>query len=173
MTIERNRAKSETWNGADDDVRRLRTVMGRYATGVTVVTTRRPSGPVGMTANSVTSVSIDPPLLLWCPARRSARFAAFDAAEHYAIHVLAADQLALCQRFSRSGDDFADLELGETPDGLPALPGCLARFDCRAEARHDGGDHAILVGRILRAEMREGDPLLFWNGRYGDFLHHS
>jgi flavin reductase (DIM6/NTAB) family NADH-FMN oxidoreductase RutF len=173
MTIERDISNSESWNGATDGARRLRTVMGRYATGVTVVTTRGPSGPLGMTANSVTSVSIDPPLILWCPARSSARFPAFAAADHYAIHVLAADQLALCQRFSRSGDDFSGLEIGETPYGLPALPDCLARFDCRAEARHDGGDHAILLGRILRAEMREGDPLLFWNGRYGDFLHHS
>lgn len=165
-------AETEIWTGAADGTRRLRMVMGRYATGVTVVTTRGPSGPLGMTANSVTSVSLDPPLLLWCPSRASQRFAAFETADHYAIHVLAADQLALCHRFSRSGDDFAGLEIGETPDGLPALPGCLARFDCRAEARHDGGDHAILVGRVLRAEMREGDPLLFWNGRYGDFLHH-
>lgn len=172
MTVERDMTALENWNGATDGSRRLRTVMGRYATGVTVVTTCGAAGPIGMTANSVTSVSLDPPLILWCPSRSSARFPVFAAADHYAIHVLAADQLALCQRFSRSGDDFSGLEPGTTPDGLPALPGCLARFDCRAEARHDGGDHAILVGRILRAEMREGDPLLFWNGRYGDFLHH-
>ncbi len=172
MTVERDMTTFETWNGVTDGARRLRTVMGRYATGVTVVTTCGAAGPIGMTANSVTSVSLDPPLILWCPARSSARFPVFSAADHYAIHVLAADQLALCQRFSRSGEDFSGLEVGLTPDGLPALPGCLARFDCRAEAHHDGGDHAILVGRILRAEMREGDPLLFWNGRYGDFLHH-
>jgi flavin reductase (DIM6/NTAB) family NADH-FMN oxidoreductase RutF len=173
MTMERDISDLATWTGATDGATRLRTVMGRYATGVTVVTTLGPSGPIGMTANSVTSVSIDPPLILWCPSRSSARFPAFEAADHYAIHVLAADQLSLCHRFSRRGDDFSGLEMGVTPDGLPALPGCLARFDCRAEARHDGGDHAILVGRILRAELREGDPLLFWNGRYGDFLHHS
>lgn len=171
MTTEHHHT-TQSWTGAGDGTRRLRAALGRYATGVTVVTTQGPLGPLGMTANSVTSVSLDPPLVLWCPSRASARFAAFETAEHYAIHVLAADQLALCQRFSRSGDDFGGIETGVTPDGLPALPGCLARFDCRAEARHDGGDHAILVGRVLRAEMREGDPLLFWNGRYGDFLHH-
>jgi len=171
--IGRDMTKLETWTETAEGARHLRAFLGRYATGVTVVTTRGPSGPLGMTANSVTSVSIDPPLILWCPARSSARFPAFEAADHYAIHVLAADQLALCQRFSRSGGDFSALELGETPEGLPALTGCLARFDCRAEARHDGGDHAILVGRVLRAEMRDGDPLLFWNGRYGDFLHHN
>lgn len=168
-------ALSEIWTEADgaDGTRRLRTALGRYATGVTVVTTQGTRGPLGMTANSVTSVSLEPPLILWCPARASARFADFAAAEHYAVHILASDQLALCRRFSQSGDDFTGLDLTSTPEGMPALPGCVARFDCRAEARHDGGDHAILVARVLRAEMRPGDPLLFWNGRYGDFLHHG
>lgn len=163
----------ETGPDAAEATRPLRTALGRYATGVTVVTADGPAGPVGMTANSFTSVSLDPPLILWCPSRASARFATFVAAEHYAVHVLASDQLAICRQFSLSGTDFSGLDLGRTPEGLPALPGCVARFDCRAEARHDGGDHAILVGRILRAVLNPGDPLLFWNGRYGDFLHHG
>lgn len=151
--------------------RALRTALGRYATGVTVVTARTARGPVGITANSFTSVSLDPPLVLWCPARSSARFAAFTTADHYAIHVLAADQLDLCRRFARSGDDFAGLDLAEAPEGPPILHGCLARFDCAAHAAHEGGDHAILVGRVLRGFVRTGTPLLFWDGRYGDFLH--
>ncbi len=151
----------------------LRAALGRYATGVTVVTTTGDRGPVGITANSFTSVSLDPPLVLWCPARNSARFSAFAAARHFAIHVLAADQLDLCRRFARAGGDFAGLDIGATPEGLPLLPGCLARFDCSAEAAHEGGDHAILVGRVLRVAMRDGEPLLFWGGRYGDFLHHD
>lgn len=168
-------ALSEVWTEADGPggTRRLRTALGRYATGVTVVTAQGAKGPVGMTANSFTSVSLDPPLILWCPARASARFAAFEAAGHYAVHVLASDQLALCRRFSQSGNDFAGLDLALTPEGMPALSGCVARFDCRAVARHDGGDHGIFVARVLRAELRDGDPLLFWNGRYGDFLHHG
>ncbi|WP_343079453.1 flavin reductase family protein [Ostreiculturibacter nitratireducens] len=153
--------------------RALREALGRYATGVTIVTAQSPEGPVGMTANSFTSVSLDPPLVLWCPARSSGRFPAFAAASHYAIHVLAADQLDLCRRFAREGRDFAGLGDKVTPEGAPALPGCLARFDCAAHAAHEGGDHAILVGQVLRAEMRAGDPLIFWGGRYGDFLHQA
>ena len=156
-----------------DGKRAFRAALGRYATGVTVVTTQTAKGPVGITANSFTSVSLDPPLVLWCPAKASARFTAFTEAGHYAIHVLAADQLDLCHRFARAGGDFAGLDPGATPEGLPLLPGCLARFECERYAEYDGGDHAILVARVLRAELRVGDPLLFWGGRYGDFLRHE
>jgi len=158
---------------AAGDGRAFRAALGRYATGVTVVTARGPEGPVGMTANSFSSLSLNPPLVLWCPATGSSRFPAFAEATHYAIHVLAADQIDLCRRFARDGRDFAGTGAEETPEGVPALPGCLARFDCAAEARHPGGDHAILVGRVLRAVTRPGDPLLFWGGRYGDFMHHG
>lgn len=158
---------------SSDSGRALREALGHYATGVTVVTTNGPDGPLGMTANSFTSVSLDPALVLWCPARRSRRFDAFLQATHYAIHVLAADQLALCLRFARSGDDFSGLDLTHTPEALPVLPGVLARFDCAAESSHPGGDHVILVGRVLRATTRPGDPLLFWGGRYGDFMRHD
>lgn len=151
--------------------RALRDAFGHFATGVTVVTTVGPHGPVGITANSFSSVSLEPPLVLWCPARRSTRFEAFVAARHYAIHVLASDQLDLCRHFSRAGGGFEGFGSGLTPEGMPSLPGVLARFDCAAEASHEGGDHAILVGRVLRAETRAGDPLVFWGGRYGDFLH--
>jgi flavin reductase (DIM6/NTAB) family NADH-FMN oxidoreductase RutF len=155
------------------EARAFRTALGRYATGVTVVTAMGPDGPVGMTANSFTALSLDPPLVLWCPARRSARFAALTAAQHFAIHVLAHDQLDLGLTFARAGDAFAGLQEGTTPEGAPTLPGVLARFDCAAHALHDGGDHAILVGRVLRARFRDGAPLLFWGGLYGDFLRHD
>lgn len=156
-----------------ETLRALRDALGRYATGVSVVTTSGPSGPMGITANSFTSLSLDPPLVLWCPARSSSRFAAFAAASHYSIHVLAADQLALCRHFARSGGDFDGIAHDQTPEGIPALTDCLARFDCRAHALHDGGDHAILVGEVLRVTTRPGTPLIFWGGRYGDFLHHD
>ena len=156
-----------------ESTRAFRDVLGHFATGVVVVTATGPRGPVGITANSFTSVSLEPPMVLWCAARRSERFESFLNAPHYAIHVLGAGQLALCRHFARSGDDFSPFGGEETPEGLPALPGCLARIDCAADARHDGGDHAILVGRVLRATLRDGDPLLFWRGRYGDFIHHG
>ena len=157
---------------ADEGARALRDALSHYATGVTVVTATAPDGPVGITANSFTSVSLDPPLVLWCPALASARYPLFAQAGHYAIHILAADQLDTCQRFARDGRDFAGLS-EVTPEGAPALPGCLARIDCAAHGTHEGGDHAILVGRVLRAQTRPGDPLLFWGGRYGDFLQHG
>lgn len=156
-----------------DGARAFRDALGRYATGVTIITTDGLDGPVGMTANSFTSLSLDPPLILWCPARRSPRFSAFAAAKHYAIHILAANQAELCMRFARDGRDFTDLPDTTTLEGAPALPGCVARLDCAAHAQYDGGDHEILVARVLRAEVRHGDPLLFWRGRYGDFLHHD
>jgi flavin reductase (DIM6/NTAB) family NADH-FMN oxidoreductase RutF len=159
---------------ARDAGRALRDALGRYATGVTVITMRGPDGPLGMTANSFTSVSLDPALVLWCPAKRSSRHDSFVAATHFAIHVLAADQLDLCLRFARSGGNFDGVATDVTPEGQPALPGAMARFDCSRHALHDGGDHTIVVGRVLRATTRaEGEPLLFWGGRYGDFMHHA
>lgn len=158
---------------AEEKARALRTALGRYATGVTVVTAVAADGPVAMTANSFTALSLDPPLVLWCPARRSARFGALVAAGHFAIHVLSHDQLDLGLHFARSGNDFSPHDGALTPEGAPALTGVLARFDCAAHAVHDGGDHAIVVGRVLRATFRDGAPLLFWGGLYGDFLRHD
>jgi flavin reductase (DIM6/NTAB) family NADH-FMN oxidoreductase RutF len=151
-----------------EDHRSLRDAFGRFATGVTVVTTTTSEGPVGFTANSFSSLSLDPPLVLWSPAKSSRRFGAFAGAGHYAIHVLADDQTGLIQRFTRSGEGFTGLEHSLTGEGLPVLS-ALARFDCAAHAMHDGGDHAILVGRVLRVTVRDGAPLVFSQGRYGGF----
>lgn len=152
-----------------DNQRALRDAFGRFATGVTLVTTSGPTGPVGFTANSFASVSLDPPLVLWSPARASRRFGVFAGASHYAIHILSADQADLIQRFSGTGAGFADLDHGLTEEGLPTLPTALARFDCAAHAAHDGGDHAILVGQVLRVTLGDGAPLVFCEGCYGGF----
>ena len=152
-----------------DDARALRDAFGRFATGVCLMTTMGPEGPVGFTANSFSSVSLDPPLVLWSPARASRRFGVFAGASHYAIHVLGAEEVDLIARFSRAGEGFAGLDHGVTDEGLPVLPNALARFDCTAHAAHDGGDHAILVGRVLRVTQRSGEPLIFSQGRYGRF----
>ena len=149
--------------------REFRDALGRFATGVTVVTTDTPQGALGITANSFASVSLDPPLVLWSPARASRRFPAFAAAERYAIHILGSDQVDLCQRFTRDGFDFAGLDWQAGPDGVPLIGGCLARFDCARVDTHDGGDHLIVVGRVIEAEHREGAPLLFSCGSYGRF----
>lgn len=154
---------------APDDPRALRDAFGRFATGVCLVTAQGPEGPVGFTANSFASVSLEPPLVLWSPARASRRFGVFSAAGHYAIHILGAEQADLITRFSRDGTGFGGLDPVVTDEGLPVLP-ALARFDCAAHAAHDGGDHAILVGRVLRATVRDGAPLVFSQGRYGEFV---
>lgn len=171
-------AQSEIFNPAQGDMRRFRDALGAFATGVCVITARGPAGAgqrqgqgsaVGITANSFASLSLDPPLVLWSPARASRRFAAFTAARHFAIHVLAEDQFALGRHFALQGLDFDLPGVSTSPDGVPLLPGCLARFECRQEAVHDGGDHALIVGRVLRATSRPGTPLVFSAGRYGGF----
>ena len=152
-----------------DTEREFRDTLGRFATGVTVVTTQTGNGPLGITANSFASVSLDPPLVLWSPAKASRRFPAFEAADHYAIHVLGEDQMDLCRRFSRDGTDFDGLDWEAGPGETPLIAGCLARFRCVKTAAHDGGDHVIVVGRVLECEYRDGQPLLFSGGRYGRF----
>ena len=147
----------------------LRRALGRYVTGVTVVTVPTSDGAMGITANSFTSVSLDPPLILWCPARRSKRFVHFADAPHFSIHVLGAEQLSLAQRFASGEGLFPAGPGGHSPEGVPLLPDPLARFDCALHAEHDGGDHVIVVGRVLRASLREGAPLVFAGGDYGQF----
>jgi flavin reductase (DIM6/NTAB) family NADH-FMN oxidoreductase RutF len=157
-----------------DTERALRDALGRFATGVTVVTTATAEGPVGITANSFAAVSLVPPLVLWSPARASRRFAAFVEAPEFAIHVMADDQFDVCGGFTRRGGAFDRLDWHASPDtGVPLIDGCLARFECSRHAVHDGGDHAIVVGRVHAVCYREGEPLLFAGGRYGRFDPHD
>ncbi len=154
----------------EEDPRAFRTALGSFATGVTVVTARDGRGaPAGITANSFASVSLDPPLVLWSPKRDSRRFATFAEASVFAVHVLARDQQAVCDAFVRSADGFAVAPWREGPEGLPLLDGCLAQFLCRREAILDGGDHAIILGRVWQVARRDGGPLVFQGGKYGAF----
>lgn len=149
--------------------RNFRDALGRFATGVTVVTTLGPQGPVGVTANSFSALSLDPPLLLWSPAKSSRRCRAFAEARAFAVHVLAADQLDLSRHFTQPDDHFTGLATTTSPEGTPLIEGTLARFECLTEATHDAGDHVIVIGRVVRARFREGRPLVFSQGRYGSF----
>lgn len=146
--------------------RDLRNALGRFATGVTLVTTMTPNGPLGMTVNSFASVSLHPPLVLWSPARISERFPAFEAASHFAVHVLARDQQPLAERFARSGDDFSGVAYGRGAGGVPLIEGTAARFECRHAAQYDGGDHLIMVGEVLSIREADVAPLLYHRGHY-------
>lgn len=152
-----------------DTERAYRDALGCFGTGITVITTQTENGPLGMTANSFASVSLDPPLVLWCAAKESHRYAAFAGAKSYVIHILAEDQRATALHFARSGDDFSAAEWHPGEDGAPVLHGCLARFECRQVAAHDAGDHTIIVGRVLRATHRPGSGLIHKSGQYGLF----
>ncbi|MGB0438908.1 MAG: flavin reductase family protein [Paracoccaceae bacterium] len=150
-----------------DTARLLRDAFGRFATGVTVVTCGSEDGPVGITANSFSSVSMDPPLVLWSPSRASRRFPYFEAAGHYAIHVLSAEQADLCVTLSKNAYALAEIAHTLSDDGVPLLEGALARFECRQRALYDGGDHVIVLGQVMRAELRDGDALAFYAGKMG------
>ena len=152
-----------------DSTRAFRDALGRYSTGVTVVTADSEIGPLGITANSFASVSLDPPLVLWSPAKHSRRFKAFAVAAHFAIHVIGAEQEDLCQRFSRDGTAFEGTDWQLNAVNVPLLNGCLARFECRTVATHEGGDHRIVVAEVTRATWRAGEPLVFSQGAYGRF----
>ena len=147
----------------------FRTALGRFGTGVTVVTCASEIGPLGITANSFASVSLDPPLVLWSPARFSRRFGAFSGAGHFAIHVMAAEQADICRQFSAEGDDWEGIDWVENAQGVPVIANCLSVFECETHARHDGGDHEIIVGRVERVTTRPGEALMFYQGGYGGF----
>ncbi len=151
------------------DPKPFRNALGSFATGVTIVTCATENGPLGITANSFASVSLDPPLVLWSPARASRRFAAFEAAEHFAIHVLSEDQQDYCNIFASDGGNFADLTWHQSDAGVPLIDGCLTRFECTRHAIHDGGDHAIIVGRVTDVTVCEGKSLVFSGGSFGRF----
>jgi flavin reductase (DIM6/NTAB) family NADH-FMN oxidoreductase RutF len=145
--------------------RDLRDALGRFPTGVTVVTTMTPRGPLGMTVNSFSSVSLDPPLVLWSPARKSSRFPAFEAASHFAIHILAEDQVGLARHFARNGG-FAGIAWEPGLGEAPLLPGATARLECLHAVHYDGGDHLIVVGEVLRIVEHDRPPLLYHRGAY-------
>lgn len=149
------------------NARQLRDAFGRFATGVTVVTASGDDGPVGIVVNSFSSVSLDPALVLWSPAKTSRRFRYFEAAQHYAIHVLSAEQAELCQGFSQNAHAFEGIAHQVNANGVPLIEDCLARFECTKTATYDGGDHIIVVGRVDQAEMRDGDALTFYAGKFG------
>ena len=147
---------------------RLREALGNFVTGVTVITTRNGDELHGLTANSFTSVSLDPPLVLFSLSRTADCFDAFEQSDFFAINILQSNQEALSNRFATKDIDKWN-GVGWRPghEDCPLLEGAIATFECRVTARHGGGDHVIYVGEVVRFDhCREGDPLAFFRGRY-------
>lgn len=145
----------------------FRNALGRYATGVTVITTVHEGVSYGITANSFASVSLDPPLVLWSPDKRSSRYQAFMDAQDYAIHILASDQKSVCDSFARSANAFDEFPFELNDNGIPILKDCLAVLECKPFNCFDGGDHSILLGQVHNVRCRDdGDGLVFANGKF-------
>ncbi|QNG20135.1 flavin reductase family protein [Rhodococcus triatomae] len=153
------------------DTTLLRSVMSNFCTGVTVITAHDGSVPLGFACQSLTSVSLDPPLVSFCPARTSRSWPRLREVGTLCINVLAHDQRPECASFATSGDDkFAGIDWTRAGNGAPALSGALARIEVTVEDEHDAGDHTIVVARVGNLEvLREDGPLLFYRGGYGRF----
>jgi len=167
--LERRQPREATEFQAGSDPRTLRDAMGCFATGVTIVTALDPAGtPVGLTANSFTSVSLDPPLLLVCIANSAGTAPALRGAEHFGVNVLQIGQQPASNRFATRGEDrFANLPWAPGQTGVPLLGSSLVSFECQRESLHEAGDHFILVGRVVRAQFEpHRDPLLYFRGKY-------
>ncbi len=142
--------------------------MSTFATGVAVLTTQSDDGEkLGMTISSFNSVSLEPPLVLWSIAKTAYSHDAFVAARYYAVNVLAMDQKDISARFAKAGaEKFDGLDCATGIGSVPKLPEYAACFECESEFVYEGGDHTIIVGRVLSFESRESDPLIFYRGRF-------
>lgn len=160
---------------ASPDPQDLRHALGTFATGVTIVTARGDDGePVGITANSFNSVSMDPPMVLWSLAMNARSLPVFERAKHWNVHVLASDQEALSNRFARVGEDkFGGLALDDGVTEAPLIPGCSARFQCRTAFQYEGGDHVIFVGEVVDYDRTPSPPLVYVTGGYALAAHKS
>ncbi|WP_033073387.1 flavin reductase [Sphingopyxis sp. MWB1] len=167
--LERHQPREAMEFKAGSDPRTLRDAMGCFATGITIVTALDDSGtPAGLTANSFTSVSLDPPLLLVCIANSAGTAPLLRAADHFGVNVLQIGQQPASNRFATKGEDrFSGLPWAPGETGVPLLGGSLVSFECQREAVHEAGDHFILVGRVVRAQFEpHRDPLLYFRGKY-------
>jgi flavin reductase (DIM6/NTAB) family NADH-FMN oxidoreductase RutF len=147
----------------------FRDVLGHFATGVTIITATDEEGPAGVAANSFTSVSLDPPLVLFCVARTSTTWPRIEKARKFAVNILGEHQEELSRLFAQKGADrFGQTEWHVGVGGSPVLHDVLAYIDCEFWAEYDGGDHIIVVGRVLDLGItHDAGPLVFFRGRYG------
>lgn len=152
----------------DEDHRQLRHALGRFATGVTILSTCTPDGKQeGMTVNAFSALSLDPPMVLWSVRQQTASFAGFARSSHFAVSILGAAQAHLSRHFSRpAADKFADIAHEAGLGGCPLICGAIATFECSVAQRIPMGDHMIVIGTIERYGMTDGDPLVFSAGQY-------
>ena len=151
------------------DTREFRSALGSFTTGVTIITSLSRRGkPIGVTANSFNSVSLDPPLVLFSLSRKAYSWREFLSTHYFAVNVLSEAQQALATRFATAMiDKWADLDYQTWNTGCPILPACLASFECEYRYTHDGGDHVIFVGQVLGMQTNSTEkPLLFYRGQY-------
>lgn len=158
----------EPARGATFDTREYRHALGRFATGITIVTARDAAGrPIGLTVNSFNSVSLDPPLIVWSLAQHSPTRATFEQCSHFAVNVLAHDQEWLSRQFAaKIADRFAGVDCVDGAGGAPLIQGCCAWFECHNQAQYPGRDHVVFLGRVERYARRDAPPLVYHGGRY-------
>ncbi|MGH1576379.1 flavin reductase family protein [Planktotalea sp.] len=161
---------SDSFEPNESNQRALRDALGQFGTGITVITCDSAFGPLGITANSFASVSLDPALVLWSPAKVSRRYEAFAQAQNFAVHILSQKQSDICQGFSKDAEAFEGFDWRANEHRVPLISGSLACFECTQEAVHDAGDHSIVIGRVARVTTQAGKPLMFHSGKYGRFV---
>lgn len=165
---------SDPESAVSDEAHELRQSLGGFATGVVVVTCSGSDGPCGITANSFSSVSLQPPLVLWNIAKVTNSLQAYIDAEYFAINVLSSEQKSLSSHFAQSDHtSFESIEFTQTSEGVPILPRTLACLECRTHQVHDCGDHYIIVGEVERHRINHGEPLLFFRGQYAEIVNSS
>ena len=149
------------------DLKFLRKTLGKYSTGVTVVTSiDNHRNPIGMTVNSFTSVSLQPALVLWCIDKKQPSYNSFMNAEGYAVNILSKDQNDICNKFASQLDNkFENVDWKISENGFPLVKNSLAWFDCKKWNYYSGGDHQILVGEVTSFDSFELEPLTYWNGQ--------
>lgn len=162
---------TDTFIPAQDTQREMRNALGLFATGVTVVTCQTPRGPLGITVNSFTSVSMDPPLILWCPAKKSARHDALASSHRFALHVMGEHQDDVTRAFAGSGEAFDTCDWQASEHDVPLIAGCPARFECHIRDRIDAGDHTVIIGHVDRVTVCDASPRVVMAGSWGQFLH--
>ena len=156
-------------SGSPVDSAHFRQVLGHFATGVTIVTATDDGEPVGMAASSFTSLSLDPPLVLFCAGKASSTWPRIQRTKAFCVNILSDEQEALSRQFAGKGDKYTGVGWHAGSSGSPILDGVLAWIDCTIESEHDGGDHVVVIGRVLGLDATALKPLLYYRGGYGGY----